>query len=126
MGERFRDVVVGADLQPHHLVRFGVPCRDHDDRDIAAGPEPAAHLRPGHSGQHQIQQNQVRAIAVVLGQAAFAISLGGNVETFLVEHVGESLTIGLFVLDDQNPGHPLIPPGSPRRRPSPGGPEAAA
>ena len=35
--ERFRDVVVRAQLEPHHLVELVVPGGEHDDRHLALG-----------------------------------------------------------------------------------------
>src|SRR5688500_7065068 len=50
--ERLGDVVVGADLEAEDLVDLVVLGREHDDRDLAAGPQPAADLDPVELWKH--------------------------------------------------------------------------
>ena len=67
-GERLGDVVVGADLEPDHLVDLAVLGGQHDDRHLRLGPHRAADLGAGQAGQHQVEQDQVGTGAVELGE----------------------------------------------------------
>ena len=106
MGERLSHIIVGADLKPHNLVRLGITRGDHDDRDVAASTQLTAHLGSRHAGKHQVQQHQVGPVALILSDASLPVGFRDYVETLLAEHKGECLTVGLLVLDDQDPGHP--------------------
>ena len=62
--ERFRDVIVGARIERAHLVAFSTSGRQHDDRDRQALTNPAAHLDPVDVRQAQVQDDEVRLLAV--------------------------------------------------------------
>lgn len=55
----FDDVVVGARLQSDDDVEVVTPGGEHDDRELAVLPDPAAHLDAVDPGQHQVQQEQI-------------------------------------------------------------------
>ena len=99
------DVVVGAELEADHLVDLVVLGADHDHRDARGLPDGAAHLGAGDPGQHQVEQHDVGAVAVELGERGVAVGRDRDLEALLAEHVGEGLAVALFVLDDEYPGH---------------------
>jgi hypothetical protein len=65
-GERLGDVVVGAQLQPDHLVDLLGLRREHDDRHRAARPQAPAHLQPVELGKHHVEHHEVEGL---LGEA---------------------------------------------------------
>jgi hypothetical protein len=59
IGERLDEVVVGAAVEAPDAVRGGVAGGQHQDRDLAFGPEPAADLDPVEAGHHHIEDHEV-------------------------------------------------------------------
>src|SRR5918994_5752556 len=57
--ERFRQVVVPADGQPDLDVRLRVPCRQHQDGDVAFLLDPSTDLEAVDPGQHQVENDEV-------------------------------------------------------------------
>ena len=57
--EGLGEVVVGAQLQPDHLVCHLVPSREHDDRNLAGLPDLPADGEAVHAGQHDVEHDQV-------------------------------------------------------------------
>ncbi len=85
-------------------------------RAVAADTQLAADLHAGHLRQHQIQQDQVSAATVELGQRLRPGGRDGDLEALFAQHVGQGVRPRLFVLHDQYPSHPC----SLRRRGSSG------
>jgi serine/threonine protein kinase len=102
---RLGHVVVRTELEPDDLVHLGVLGADHDHRHVRGLPDPSAHLGPGDPGQHQVEQDDVGAVALEVGQRVRAGGRDGDLETFLAQHVGERVGVALFVLHDEYPGH---------------------
>ena len=57
--ERLGHVVVGADLEADHPVGLLAQRGQHDDRDVALLPQPAAHLDAVDARQHQVEHDEV-------------------------------------------------------------------
>ena len=57
--ERFRDVVVRAELQPEHLVELVVSRRQHDDRHCALVAQTPADLEAVDAGQHDVEHHEI-------------------------------------------------------------------
>ena len=100
--EGLRDVVVGAELQPDHLVELGILGREHDDRDAGFGADDAHDLDAGELGEHQVEQDEVRALGPELGQRLAPVGRGDDAEPVGLERLDERLAQGRFVLDDQD------------------------
>ena len=103
--ERLGDVVVGAELEPDHLVDLAVLGGQHDDRDVGALPDRAAHLGARDPGQHQVEQHQVGAVAVEVVERVVAVGGHRDLVPLLAEHVRQGVAERLLVLDDQHSGH---------------------
>ena len=58
--ERLRHVVVGAGLQPGHLVAFVDPRRQHDDGNVGMLAQRARDVEAMHVGQTEVEDDQVR------------------------------------------------------------------
>src|SRR3954451_1260937 len=65
-GERLGDVVVGAQLEPDHLVDLLRLRGQHDDRHARASAQPPAHLEPVDVGEHEVEHHEVERL---LGEA---------------------------------------------------------
>ena len=96
------DVVVGAQLQPDHLVDLTFLCRQHDDRDIALLAEDATNLEAVQLGEHEVQQDQVRARAAGLGHAVGAVLGDGHRVSLFLEVEAERISNGGVILDDKD------------------------
>ena len=72
--ERLRDVVVGAELEPDHLVELVVAGREHDDRHGAARPEALADLEPVELRQHQVEHDEVDVLRREAAQRLLAVA----------------------------------------------------
>src|SRR5581483_3139222 len=102
--ERLRDVVVGAELEPDHLVELVVAGGEHDDRHRARRAQPTAYLEPVEPRQHDVEDDEVD---VPVAEAALRLlsvaSLDISVPVAL-EREAENPTDGLFVVDEQDRG----------------------
>src|SRR5438093_1377857 len=58
-GERLRDVVIGTQLQPNHLVHLALLRGHHDARHVALLAEDPADLEPAQLGKHQVEEDQI-------------------------------------------------------------------
>src|SRR5262249_7008677 len=57
--EGFRQIVVGAGLQPLDPLVNVAARRQHDDRDVAGLPDPSADVEAVQSGQVQVEEDKV-------------------------------------------------------------------
>jgi hypothetical protein len=105
---RLGDVVVGAQLEPDHLVHLGVLGADDDHRHVAPGPQRAADLGTGQARQHQVEQDDVRTGPVVLVQRVGAGLRDGDLESLLAQYVRQRVAVALLVFDDQHSGHEAV------------------
>jgi len=105
MAERLRHVVVGADLQPDHLVDLRVAGGDHDHGHAGVLPQLAAHLNSGKSRQHEVEQHDVRAGPGELVQACTTVGRSHYLVPLAAQHVTRGLAVTLLVLDEQHTGH---------------------
>ena len=100
--EGFRQIVVGADLQPDDPVGVVAAGRQHQDRDGGAGAQAPADLEAVDVGQHDVEHHGVETLAVERveavdpGQAAFHREAGGA--EIIRDHGGQA---GI-VIDDQD------------------------
>ena len=101
---RLRHVVVGAELEPDHDVDLAVLRGQHDDRHGRAGADLAAHLGAREPGQHEVEQHEVGAVAVELGDRGRAVGGDGRLVALALEQVGERLAERRLVFDDAGCG----------------------
>src|SRR6478752_5637913 len=62
--ERFRQVIVGAQLQPDDAVRLLAACGQHQNRQVRVRPDPAAELETVDPGKHHVEHDQRRWFAL--------------------------------------------------------------
>ena len=85
--KRLRDVVVGAELEPDHLVQLVVAGGEHDDRHRAAGAEPLADLEPIHVRQHDVEDDEIRVLGRKAIESLLTVEGGDDAETVAFERV---------------------------------------
>ena len=100
--ERLGDVVVGAELEADDLVELRVLGRQHQDRHARFGPDDPADLDPGQLGQHQVEQDEVRAFGAEREQGLATVGGGDDPEAVRLERLGERLAQGRLVVDDED------------------------
>src|SRR5262249_12691507 len=71
-GERLRDIVVGAELEPSDTVRLLIARREHDDRHLRARANAAAALGAVDPRQADVEDDEPDGIAAQLSEDVFA------------------------------------------------------
>ena len=71
--ERLGDVVVGAQLQPHHLVDLLGLGRQHDDRHRAAAAQPPADLEAVEPREHEVEHDEIERLLLEALQRLAAV-----------------------------------------------------
>jgi hypothetical protein len=74
--KRFRDVIVGTGVEGVHLVPFRPASRQHHDRHALGLPDLAAYLHAVDVGQPEIQDDQIRLVALGGRQGGAACHCG--------------------------------------------------
>jgi hypothetical protein len=100
--EGLGDVVVGAELEPEHLVEFVVPGGEHDDGDGALGPEPLAHLEPVELRQHQVEDDEIHVLLGEARERLLAVTRVDDAEPVALERVAQELLDGVFVVNEED------------------------
>ena len=100
--ERFCHVVAGAELQAEHDVDLGVACCHHDDRHRLQAAHLLTDLDPGLVGEHDVEQHEIGMHAVEEVQRLVPVAGGLDAESLSGQARGESLTVGLLVVDDEH------------------------
>jgi hypothetical protein len=72
--ERLDDVVVGAELEQDHPVDLLAARRHHDDRHVAACPQPLAHHVALEVGETEVEQHQVGGAGRERGSNAVTVT----------------------------------------------------
>ena len=103
-GEWLGDIVVPTDRQTGQLVRQRVAGGDEQDRNVdAIRPQSASDLESVQSGQHHVEDDEIRRI--VLGQGE-GIPAGRSLvyfESLVAKARGQRIDDGRFVIDDEYP-----------------------
>nr|BFE72116.1 hypothetical protein GCM10020092_054170 [Actinoplanes digitatis] len=130
-GERLRQVVVGARVQPRDPVGDLVTGGQHQDRQIPTrGPQPSAGLQPAEARHHHVEDQQIQRVTVGPTdpvEHGETVGDGAGVVTLDLEHPLQRLTDGRVIIRDQDPHSgppppfqsmllPLILPGQPEAR----------
>ena len=100
--ERLRDVVVGAELEPDDLVELAVLGGQHHDRHAGLGADDPADLDAGQLGEHQVQQDEVRALGAERARASRPSAAGTTRKPSSLERVRERLAQRRLVLHDED------------------------
>ena len=100
--ERFREVIVGADLEPDDLVDVIVAGRQHEDRDVRALANPSADVDSVQVGKHQVEHDQRWCLGRRLLDRALARSRNANGEAGPLEVHGDEGSDALLVLHDED------------------------
>ena len=103
--KRLGDVVVGACLQAgDHVMRVGAR-GDHDDRDVAGAAQLAGALEAVDVGQHQVDQDDVRAVRPEQPQAVFGPVGLDDVMALVLQRQPHRRPDAVVVFDQQNARH---------------------
>ena len=104
------DVVVGTDLESHDLVDLAVLRGEHDDRHLRLRPDDATDFEARHPGQHEIEEDQVRA--TLLEGLERLVSVRGNLDlvALSLQHERQRFRERLLVLHDHDPRHDCASP----------------
>src|SRR5258705_6155908 len=90
-GERFGDVIIGAELEADDLIYFLTARGEHDDGNGRPfGLELLAHIESAHAGHHDVENHQVRRILESVLQPFHAIERRIDVKTFVLEIIAET------------------------------------
>ena len=111
--ERFRQEVVGADLEaPDHALRV-LEARDHDHGQVPEGLvalHPLEHLEPVDPRHLDVEQDHVGRVLADRGERLGAVGRRGRAVTVALERRGEEPSIQRVVVDDEDvPGSTLHP-----------------
>ena len=101
-GEWFRDVVIGPELQPHHLVHLALLRGQHDDRHVALLTKDAADFQSVQFGQHQVEQDQIGTRVAGAGQCVGTVVRHGDGISLFLEVEGQRIPDGGVVLHDKD------------------------
>ena len=100
--ERLRQVVVGADLEADDLVDVLVARGEHQDRHLGAAAQTAADLDPVDVGQHQVEDDQRRLLALGFRQRVLPGLGNVHVVARVLEVERDERRDRGFVLDDEH------------------------
>src|SRR5215831_17274154 len=84
--ERLGEIVVGAHLEPHHLVHIFALGGEHDHGQggaVGEGADPAAYLEAVHAGEHDVEEHDVGPALVEDGETPRAVARQGHVDLVL-------------------------------------------
>ncbi len=101
-GERLGDVVVGAELEAQNRVDLLRLRGEHDDRDRAARPQPAADLEAVHPGHHRVEHHQVERLLAEAGERLAAVGGAHDLVAVLLQRVAQQRLDGLLVVGQQD------------------------
>ena len=101
--ERLRQVVVGAHLEPDDAIDVLALRRQHDDRHAFAGAaQPAADGEPVLAGQHEVEHDEVRRIALQLLVEVARVGQRRDLEALLGQIARQEVAQAHVVVDDED------------------------
>ena len=110
--EGLREVVVRAELEPHHAVRLLAARGEHDDRHVGAGAQLAADLEAVLAGQHEVQQHRVVAARERLLEPAPPVGDVHHREAVALEVLAGEVGEPAVVLDEEDEGVVAVTPAA--------------
>src|ERR1051326_5435792 len=104
--ERFGDVIVGAEVEPHHLLRFLRLRRQHQDGSShLRAPQLPANFKAVFPRQHDVQKDEVPTGLASAQTGSFAVACDLDYISFIAQiELQAERDIG-FILHNQNPRH---------------------
>ena len=103
--EGLRQVIVRAHLQPDDAVDILALGGQHDDRHRFAGAaQPPARRETVLAGQHQVEHEQMRRIALQLAVELRRVRQRRDLEALLGEIARQQIAQPHVVVDDEDPG----------------------
>ncbi len=103
--ERLGQVVVGAHLEADDAIDVLALGRQHDDRHRLAGAAQApAHGETVFAGQHEVEHDQVRRVALQLLVELARVGKRRHLEALLGQIAGEQVAQAHVVVDDEDLG----------------------
>ena len=104
--ERLGDVIISAQFEAEHPIHLLAACGQHHHRCPAAFAEAAQKVQAGSTGQHHIEQYQVRLAArsVEYFPHLTGIAGGGNAEPCLAQKAADERAHLAVILHDQQVG----------------------
>ena len=100
--EGLRDVVVGAELEPEHLVELVVAGGEHDDRHRALRAKAAADLESVDFWQHDVEDDEVDGLLAEAAQRLVAVAGLDDPVPVPLERVREKRLDRVLVVDEQD------------------------
>lgn len=108
--EGLGDVVVGARVEADDGVHLVGACGQDEDREgVALVAQPAAHLQAVHTGQPQVEHDQVDALAQPGVERAGAVLAHLDLVSLPAQGAGQGLRDRRVILGEQYTGHgPMV------------------
>jgi hypothetical protein len=102
--ERLGDVVVGAELEPEHLVELVVAGREHDDRHRTTRPQLPADLEPVKLREHDVQHDEVNLLLAETLERLLAVRRLNDRVAVPFERKRQDFPHRHLVVDEENRG----------------------
>ena len=102
---RLGHVIIRAELQAHYLVDLTIARSHHDHGNGGSLAQLTAHLGAGHSGEHQIQQDNIHLFGGEDLESSGAITSQEDFKALFLEQERQWLCQGFLVFDNENAGH---------------------
>ena len=100
--ERLRQVVVGAHLETDDAVDVLAFCRQHHDGDVfTGGAQAAADREPVLAGQHEVEHDEMRRVALELLVELARVGERCDLESLLGKISGQEVAQANVVVDDE-------------------------
>ena len=103
--ERFRDVVVRAELEAEDAVELGVARAQQDDGDVALRAEGPADVGPEEARHHHVEDHDVELRRPRFLERVLAVTGDLDVEVLLLEAVADGVDHGDIVVGHQDAGN---------------------
>ena len=100
--EGLHQVVVGAQLQADDAIFHLALRRQHDDRHIGGVADDAADALARHTGQHEVEDDQIEVVLLELFQGVLTVADGGHPVVLALEVGGHRIADGLLIFNQKN------------------------
>jgi len=104
--EGLGDVVVGANLQPHHAVRLVSPRGEHEDRNAALAADATDDFQAVDAGHHDVEEHGIECPDAQQLEPLQAIRGADHRDAVLLQERLQEFLEPAVVIDEQHPdGH---------------------